>query len=116
MGDRIVLEDGSVVNVNTSHLEKSFSINKREITVTIEDQELVYGSLDARETADGTSSNNIYNFVNASSVYTVGGSGLYEEHKASDVFELKAIYTLEQGCNYLSVGKHRIRGNSKNTK
>ncbi len=116
VGDRIVLEDGSVVNVNTSHLEKSFSINKREITVTIEDQELVYGSLDARETADGTSSNNIYNFVNASSVYTVGGSGLYEEDKASDVFELKAIYTLEQGCNYLSVGEHRIRGNSKNTK
>ncbi|MDE5991063.1 MAG: hypothetical protein K2H36_05725, partial [Clostridia bacterium] len=110
VGDRIPQEDGSVLTITRSHLQKEFRINEREITVTIKDQTLVYGSLDARENADATSNNNIYNFVNASSAYYVSEGSIYEEDIPSDIFDLKVRYTLAAGCNYLDVDTYNIYG------
>ena len=116
VGDRIPQEDGSTLTITRSHLEKEFSINEREITVTIKDQTLVYGSLDARENADSTSNNNIYNFVNASTAYYVSEGSIYDEDLASDIFNLQVRYTLAEGCNYLGVDTYLIFGTLRNTK
>ncbi|MBD5100781.1 MAG: hypothetical protein HDT29_05930 [Clostridiales bacterium] len=106
----------SELGITANNIRKFFEITKRPITITVKNQELTYGSADARITG---SNNNIDIYLNSDDIYTISGRGLYPGHNPSDIFVLSspeaidATREVSSSLNYLVVGTFNIEGDYK---
>ncbi len=117
VGDVIYsIDGGDPYTVQESDLQCDFVISQRQITVTIKDRTLEYGSADARRQAvTGTGANNIVSYLNSTASYTIGGDGLYRADSASKVFSLSAEGLPQSGFNYIEADTYAIVGTVLNS-